>query len=247
MLLNLSLIIISKLIVSDPIYFQNLGPHYHHFHVYLQPPTAKSINPNLLLASNVDVANTTESKLASSGELLAKAKVKLTSQLAKKIEQALKRELELGGLCSDANSDARSFTSGYEPGVADPQTYVEVSLKEHNITSPKVIDFSKIKIVQQPKHGRLATQIVNERNNEGYFNYIPNKGYWGKDNAIFEVAVNQFKIRVEYQFNVGTDDSPNMDACDPSYSWLNNEGTNTADFPSNKWGSNKWNKWGQTR
>lgn len=163
----------------------------------------------------------------------AKAKVQLTPQLAKKIEQALKRELELGGLCSDANSDSRSFTSGYEPGVADPQTYVEVSLKEHNITSPKVINFSKIKIVQQPKHGRLATQIVNERNNEGYFNYIPNKGYWGKDNAIFEVAVNQFKIKVEYQFNVGTDDNPNMDACDPSYSWLNNEGTITPDFPSN--------------
>jgi|CXWL01.1.fsa_nt_gi hypothetical protein len=171
-----------------------MKPHHDHFHVYLQPPKAKQIEPKLLLAGAMPDSNAVQ---------LAKTDpVKLTPAIVRKVEGSLR------AVCRDLENPSYNTVQGVyiPPGIADPGRVVAYALEKLNVVTPKIIDLDKIHMVQPPTNGVLEPERLTEAH-EGlpqthYFRYIPNKGYLGADHTVFEIEIDGYKIRVGYVFQV---------------------------------------------
>ena len=170
---------------------QNFGPHYHHFHVYLQAPKAEKLGTNLLVATPTDALNL------------------VANTAGRPLNVGLVRQIEnrLSARCTTAQSDTKDYSTGYRPGNLSPDAHVLGQLKKLRIQAPSEIGFKDITLLVAPKHGTVKKVEVSPGN--GYFDYIPNKRFAGEDKAVFEVLVNGYKIRVGYTIKVFADNNPN--------------------------------------
>ena len=195
---------------------KNTGPHYHHFHITLQPPEREPIHTsNLLMADNALGSASGETSYLSGGAtpaLVVAGNNVITPVIVRKVNK------ELTNVCSGSENQTYIKDRNAHLGKLDPGVNVVNALNiRYGVAAKGAV---KTVIVQPPSHGRIGvmdwdTQSFPEAQSE-VFLYIPDKGFLGEDRVVFEVTVNGQKFRVSYVMKVVHAHEFNDVCADPS-------------------------------
>jgi hypothetical protein len=184
---------------------KNGGPHYNHYHIYLQPPKVSVLTPpKALMASAVNPLNVAN---ASS----SKAVQKISPDIVRKIERETLKE------CAEAENQSSKERLGIPGGDMGPARSVLALLKFNYHIEPVGEVVSTI--IRSPSHG---TVVRVDGRNPSYphvpkfddYVYSPAPNFYGTDHVDFQVTVNGKTFRVSYKINV-LDMWDNGESCRP--------------------------------
>jgi hypothetical protein len=73
----------------------------------------------------------------------------------------------------------------------------------------------KITLVKAPRHGAVVLSSNEKEASWGWYNYLPEEGYYGKDRFVMQVEKNGVKVTIHYVMVVISDDESPRGHCNP--------------------------------
>lgn len=190
----------------------NNSSHWHHFHIYLQPPQPVKIENTAMLHVAEAPVSERETTMAAAQKQNKFIEKKLTPDIVRKIEKLHHKD---GYNCVEYTSDPND--PGFEStGRVIPGSLVFNQLKVYNI---KLTTPITTRVTQPPKHGTIVIgdekHPIYDRDDSNkwgkayseLYRYVPNTAYLKshevyEDSVSFEVEVNGYKFRLNYVIDV---------------------------------------------